>query len=85
MRHRLPAGTAPRGGIRISNLYCGVGVAVLYVLMYLFVMDPLGLHFYHILLSPRPHWCWLLYLMTLGLFPLFLWVWNGLVESMGYV
>ena len=50
------------------DLWCAIVIAVLYVLFYLFVMDPFGLHFYHFILSPRPHWCFVLYAAAMSLF-----------------
>ena len=58
------------------DLWMSLIIAIAYVLFYLFYMDPLGLHFYHIILSPRPHWCFIPYTLTLSLFPLFQWLWN---------
>eukprot|EP01083_Nonionella_stella_P308792 1091063_1 len=60
------------------DLYIGVFVGMAYVLVYLFVLDPRGFHFYHIILSPRPHWCTIPYLVLLCLFPLYLSIWNWL-------
>ena len=71
--------TRPRV-LNFFDLYVGIFVAMIYVLIYLFIMDPLGLHFYHVLLSPRPHWCPLCYTFCLCLFALFLWAWNSLAS-----
>mmetsp|Transcript_32440 Transcript_32440/g.51990 ORF Transcript_32440/g.51990 Transcript_32440/m.51990 type:complete len:276 (-) Transcript_32440:18-845(-) len=61
------------------DLWMGLIVAISYVLFYLFYLDPLGLHFYHVILSPRPHWCFLPYALTLSLLPFFQWIWNHAV------
>lgn len=41
--------------------------AFAYVLLYLFVLDANGMHFY-IILSPRPWWCVFMYSMVLGIY-----------------
>lgn len=62
--------------LTMFDLWMGIIFAICYVSFYLFVMDPWGLHFYHVILSPRPHYCFIPYSLTLSLFPLFQYLWN---------
>ena len=59
-----------------GDLYVGLVVAIIYMLIYLFIMDPMGMHFYHVILSPRPHWCVISYSGIMALFPAFLYLFN---------
>mmetsp|Transcript_55951 Transcript_55951/g.93201 ORF Transcript_55951/g.93201 Transcript_55951/m.93201 type:complete len:276 (-) Transcript_55951:3-830(-) len=69
--------------LQLFDLWVALVIAVGYVVFYLFVMDPLGLHFYHVILSPRPHYCFIPYILTLSLFPLFQYGWNSILPSEG--
>lgn len=64
--------------LNFFDLYVAILFALIYVLFYLFVMDPMGMHFYHVLLSPRPHWSPLCYAFCLALFVLYWYAWNWL-------
>lgn len=46
------------------DLWASLAVAFLYMMFYLNVLDPLGLHFY-IVFTPRTHWCFIPYSMIL--------------------
>jgi hypothetical protein len=60
------------------DLYSALFIALVYVLFYLNVLDPLGLHFY-IILTPRSKFCMLAYGVVLGLYTGLFYFWNGLL------
>ena len=49
------------------DLWLSFVFAFAYLLLYLFVLDANGMHFY-IILSPRPWWCIFMYSMVLGIY-----------------
>lgn len=53
--------------LTFSDLWIGILTAYLYVLFYLLVLDPKGLHFY-IILSPRTKACVIVYSLLLALY-----------------
>ncbi|ETO24554.1 hypothetical protein RFI_12599 [Reticulomyxa filosa] len=58
------------------DLWIALCIGIIYVCIYLFIMEPKGMHFYHVVLSPRPHWCVLWYTALIALFPMYWWLWN---------
>lgn len=64
--------------LTLFDLWMGLLIALCYVIVYLFVMDRKGLYFYHVLLSPRPHWCFLAYSFVLLLFVAYWYMWNSI-------
>lgn len=60
------------------DLWMGFAVAFTYMLMYLFVLDPAGWHFY-IILTPRTPFCVLIYSTILGMYYLLFLLWNEVV------
>ena len=52
-----------------DNLYAAIIVAIIYLMFYLFVLEQKRFYAYHILLSPRPHWCLINYSILLAIFP----------------
>eukprot|EP01084_Bolivina_argentea_P124861 221256_1 len=63
--------------LTLFDLWMGMLIGLCYVIMYLFVMDKKGLYFYHVLLSPRPHWCFLAYAFVITLFVAYWYMWNA--------
>lgn len=61
------------------DLWVGMFSAFLYMLWYLLVLDPKGLQFY-IILTPRPHWCFLVYFCILFIYVAVFQFWNSLVQ-----
>ena len=61
--------------LSMFDLWMGLAVALAYVLMYLFVLDPAGWHFY-IILTPRTPWCVVVYSGIIGLYYGFYCMWN---------
>ena len=57
------------------DLWCGLFVAIAYLLFYLFVLDPAGYHFY-IILSPRTVFCIVPYIVILSLYLGLYMFWN---------
>mmetsp|Transcript_52535 Transcript_52535/g.105445 ORF Transcript_52535/g.105445 Transcript_52535/m.105445 type:complete len:288 (+) Transcript_52535:120-983(+) len=51
----------------LCDLWLAILFAFIYVLFYLLVLDPRGLHFY-IILSPRPWWCCFCYGACIGVY-----------------
>uniref|UniRef100_A0A7S0B6U5 Uncharacterized protein n=1 Tax=Pyrodinium bahamense TaxID=73915 RepID=A0A7S0B6U5_9DINO len=49
------------------DLWASFVFALIYLLLYLFVLDANGMHFY-IILSPRPWWCFLVYAAIIGIY-----------------
>ncbi len=49
------------------DLWMGMTFAIVYLLWYLVLLDANGVHFY-IILSPRPHLCFLVYTAVLGIY-----------------
>jgi hypothetical protein len=64
--------------LNIFDLWMGLVVALVYIIFYLFVLDPAGWHFY-IILTPRTPWCVVVYSGILGLYYGFYLMWNEIV------
>ena len=59
----------------LSDLWNGLAMGLVYLLFYLFILDPLGMHFY-IVLSPRTKWSTLTYTIMLAAIYGFYRAWN---------
>lgn len=58
------------------DLWMGIVVGVIYMIFYLNVLDPMGLHFY-IIFTPRTHWCALTYSLIFVLYTGIYLAWNS--------
>jgi len=61
--------------LTLHDMWIALVIGLSYLLFYLFILDPLGLHFY-IVLSPRTKWSTLVYTIILGSIYGFYRAWN---------
>ena len=64
--------------LNIFDLWMGLAVALLYILVYLLFLDPAGWHIY-IILTPRTPWCAVVYSGIIALYVAFYAFWNEIV------
>ena len=60
---------------RFVDLWMGIGIAYIYVLFYLFILDVRGVHLY-IILSPRTIYCSISYIIIMLLYYIVYITWN---------
>jgi len=61
--------------LTMADLWISVLVAFIYLMFYLLILDPKGLHFY-VILSPRTHLCMVVHAVVLGLYYGLFCLWN---------